>query len=337
MPGPENANRGRRAGLGKRVAIWLPILVLVLAACAPPSQVRPPAELIAVPVGPGDTLDELARRHLGKADRSWIIRDFNNIDSVTEGQRLLIPRHNYRPGGLAPDGYQVVPVLAYPDLATVKSEQASRIVDRFRSQMQYLQTRGYHVVDIHQLTEFIAFHATLPPRAVVLTFDDQSRLFYDLIFPILKDLQFSGTLFIRPAAVGAESMATWSQLNEMSASGVAIQCRWDPKLNAALKAAPFPDRARLEQIAAALRRDREMIATSLNQPCQFLAYPGGEVSVLAILLADKAGFSAALDQTGGSNPFYRHPFMIHRQPVAWEADIAAYRKHLEIFEHEALR
>jgi peptidoglycan/xylan/chitin deacetylase (PgdA/CDA1 family) len=333
----ESAVAGRWISAAKRLAIGLPFLILCLAACAPPQQVRPPTELIAVKAGPEANLDELARRYLGKSTRKWIIKDFNQINSVSEGQLVLIPRRNYRPGGLAPDGFQVVPVLVYPDLAAVKSEKASRIVDRFQRQMQFLQTEGYHVVDLQHLMAFMAFEATLPPKAVVLTFDGQSRLFYDLIFPILKTHQLPGTLFINPAAVGAEAMVEWPQLREMTESVLSIQCRFPDKLAAPLKPLHFPDRSRLEEIVAALGRDRQEIESRLGQPCRYLAYPEGEVTPLMVMLSEKAGFRGGFNRMGGSNPFYRNPFASHRQPVDWSADIDGFRKHLAVFEPEVLR
>ena len=48
--------------------------------------------LMAVSVGPEDDLDELARRHLGSPSRKWIIKDFNQIEDVTEGQLDIYTR-----------------------------------------------------------------------------------------------------------------------------------------------------------------------------------------------------------------------------------------------------
>ncbi len=315
----------------------LTFLALWFAACAPPRQVRPPSELLAISVGPEDDLDELARRYLGATDRKWIIEDFNSTDSFFDGQLILIPRGNYRPGGLGPDGYQMVPVLAYPDLAAVKSEQTSRIVDRFRNQIAFLQTEGYHVVDIRQLAAFMAFDTTLPPKAVILTFDDQSRLFYDLIFPILRTRKLPGTLFIAPPAVGREAMADWSQLREMTESGISIQYRFPATLAGTIKPLRFPDRSRLAQIVATLTRERIQIETNVGQPCRYLAYAGGKMAALKIMLAERAGFTGGFNRSGGSNPFYRHRFAVQRKPVRWDEAIDSYRKHLDVFKDEALR
>ncbi len=327
----------RRLAAFVRLVLWLPVLALLLAACASPRPVRPPSELLAISVGPNENLDDLARRYLGAVDRRWVIQDFNAIDSVAPGQMLLIPRRNYRPGGLAPDGYQMVPVLAYPDLSTVKSEQVSRIADRFRRQMQYLKAEGYHVVDIHQMAAFMAFEITLPPKAVVLTFDDQSRLFYDLIFPILRNQQFPGTLFIAPAAVGTESMATWSQLNEMTESGISIQYRLSRAVAQLLKPTRFPQRSKLDQIVSVLAHDRLAIETHGGQTCRYLAYSGDQKTALKIMLAEKAGFTGGFNLAGGSNPFYRNPFALQREPVGWDEAPDEFRKHLLVFKAEVLR
>ncbi len=337
IPRTDAYSSGGRPSAIVRPVLWLSLLALLLAGCAPPRQVRPPSELLAISVGPEDNLDDLARRYLGAADRRWVIQDFNGIDSATPGQLLLIPRRNYRPGGLAPDGYQMVPVLAYPDLSTVKSEQVSRIADRFRSQMQYLKSEGYHVVDVHQMAAFMAFDATLPPKAVVLTFDDQSRLFFDLIFPILRTHQFPGTLFIAPGDVGAESMATWDQLNEMMESGISIQYRLPPALAQALKPSRFPDQSELLQIVSDLGRDRREIETRGGQPCHYLVYSGDKMAALKILLAEKAGFKGGFNLAGDSNPFYRNLFALQREAISWDETPENFHKHLQVFKAEVLR
>ena len=336
---PRADSRVAAGRLAARVCplLWLSLLAFLTAACAPPLQVRPPSELLAISVGPDENLDDLARRYLGAADRRWIIQDFNAIESAAPDQLLLIPRRNYRPGGLTPDGYQMVPVLAYPDISTVKSEQVSRIADRFRRQMQYLNTEGYHVVGIHQMAAFMAFEATLPPKAVVLTFDDQSRLFYDLIYPILRTQQFPATLFIEPGAVGTESMATWSQLTEMMESGISIQYRMPRAVAQSLKPARFPKQSDLAQVVSVLARDRLDIETRGGQPCRYMAYSGDQMAALKILLAEKAGFTGGFNLAGGSNPFYRHPFAIQREPVSWDEAPKAFQNHLLVFKAEVLR
>ena len=337
IPRTDPFSSGSRSIAIVRPVLWLSLLALLLAGCAPPRQVRPPSELLAISVGPEDNLDDLARRYLGAADRRWVIQDFNGIDSAAPGQLVLIPRRNYRPGGLAPDGYQMVPVLAYPDLSTVKSEQVSRIADRFRAQMQYLKSEGYHVVDVHQMAAFMAFDATLPPKAVVLTFDDQSRLFFDLIFPILRTHQFPGTLFIQPGAVGAESMATWGQLSEMMESGISIQYRLPPALAQALKPSRFPDQSELLQIVSDLGRDRREIETRGGQPCHYLVYSGDKMAALKILLAEKAGFKGGFNLAGDSNPFYRNLFALQREAISWDETPENFHKHLQVFKAEVLR
>ena len=292
---------------------------------------------MTVAVGPEEDLDELARRYLGDASRKWIIKDYNQIDDVSEGQLILIPRRNYRPGGLTPDGYQTVPVLAYPDLATVKSEQIGKIVDYFQRQMQFLQTEGYHVVGIQQLLDFLAFKATLPLKAVVLTFDDQSRLFYDLIFPILQQHQLPATLFIAPQDVGTTAMADWSQLREMAEAGIAIQYRFSKDLTGALGQSDFPDRSALWHIMTTLASERDWIETNIGQACRYLAYPEGQSAVLVVILAEKAGFTGGFNRIGGSNPFYRSRFAIQRAGVKWDESLDSYRKHLAVFKKEVLR
>src|SRR4051794_32118443 len=46
-------------------------------------------------------------------------------------------------------------------------------LDNFVAQLDYLQTNGYHVIPLSDLVDYLAGRVdVLPPRAVVITFDD---------------------------------------------------------------------------------------------------------------------------------------------------------------------
>ncbi len=78
----------------------------------------------------------------------------------------------------------------------------------FEQQMDFL-SRNYYVASMHELIEACQGHSTLPPKSVVITFDDGYRNFKECAWPILKRYSFSATIFVPTAFPGNNNMIFW--------------------------------------------------------------------------------------------------------------------------------
>ena len=76
----------------------------------------------------------------------------------------------------------------------------------FRSHMEYL-ARYCHVLDLQEAIERMEGHE-LPERAVVVTLDDGYRDNYLHVFPVLKQLGISATIFLATGVIG-NSKVLW--------------------------------------------------------------------------------------------------------------------------------
>jgi peptidoglycan/xylan/chitin deacetylase (PgdA/CDA1 family) len=65
----------------------------------------------------------------------------------------------------------------------------------FRRQMAFVR-RAYTVLPLDELVERIGRGASLPPRALAVTFDDGYADNYRLAFPVLRDLGLTATVFV---------------------------------------------------------------------------------------------------------------------------------------------
>lgn len=79
---------------------------------------------------------------------------------------------------------------------------------------------GYNPVSLDQLYDYVTGQKGLPPKPVVITFDDGYRDTYETALPILKRYGFKSTHFIITA--DAERRLTWAELAEMKAAGMDI-------------------------------------------------------------------------------------------------------------------
>lgn len=78
----------------------------------------------------------------------------------------------------------------------------------FERQLQHL-VRCYHPIGADELTAAIMGRHTLPPRAVVVTFDDGYRDFMELAWPLLRRHHVPAILFVPTAFVDQPGRGFW--------------------------------------------------------------------------------------------------------------------------------
>jgi peptidoglycan/xylan/chitin deacetylase (PgdA/CDA1 family) len=116
------------------------------------------------------------------------------------------------------DDLSGVPVFCYHIVET----------EEFEAQLDFLKTNGYRTLSARELAEYLTGTRELTERAVMLSFDDGARNFYDVAFPLLKRYQAKAVHFIAPGlhadagvdpTVSARPM-TWQEISEIHASGL---------------------------------------------------------------------------------------------------------------------
>jgi peptidoglycan/xylan/chitin deacetylase (PgdA/CDA1 family) len=84
----------------------------------------------------------------------------------------------------------------------------------FRQQVTGLLTRGYTFVSLQQALDCHTTETNLPPKSVVVTFDDCFESAYTQAWPILQELNVPATLFLSTAYLDSDSpfpFDTWAQ------------------------------------------------------------------------------------------------------------------------------
>ncbi|MDN6322326.1 MAG: polysaccharide deacetylase family protein, partial [Halomonas sp.] len=102
-----------------------------------------------------------------------------NIQQVqaarSPGDYVVISYHDVVDSSVTPD----------PDIYS-QTITRGRLVEHFNM----LDVGGYQPVSLQQIIDAKAGGAPLPEKAVLLTFDDGYRSFYDIVFPLLKLYNF---------------------------------------------------------------------------------------------------------------------------------------------------
>jgi peptidoglycan/xylan/chitin deacetylase (PgdA/CDA1 family) len=287
---------------------------------------------VAVVVQTGDTFSSLAEKYLQDSSLDWLISEFNKIDRLSPGQELIIPLRFRGRGGVSLSGYQTVPVVVYHKFAKKSTDLMTLSENAFEEQMRFLKEKGYRVISVDALFDFLDYRVPLPPKAVVITIDDGWRSFYDIAFPILKRYGYPATLFVYTDFIsGRRGTLDWAILAEISKAGIDIQSHTKTHRNLDRRNAPesFPEY--FEALRREITEAADQIQRKLNKKVTYLAYPYGDTNSLTIALLQKLGYRGAFTVERGSNPFFSHPYRIRRSMIYGNFDLQDFERNLAVF------
>jgi peptidoglycan/xylan/chitin deacetylase (PgdA/CDA1 family) len=170
------------------------------------------------------------------------------------------------------------------------------------------------------VTQFVQVMAKggdgLPPRPVILTFDDGYADFYTSAVPALQRHGFTATLYVTTGFVGGTNswlqhigegmrpMVTWDQLAEMNASGIecAAHTHTHPPLDML-----SPSVARDEII-----RSKGVLEEHLGQQVSSFAYPFGYYNAQVRQIVQATGFASACAIKRALSSLYDDPYALAR-------------------------
>ena len=95
----------------------------------------------------------------------------------------------------------------------------------FEAQLKYLAENGYATISLYELHAYLNSGRPLPPKPVVLTFDDGYMDNYTEAFPLLKKYKMTGTFFVVSEFASSSNPAymRWQHIKEMSNAGMSIE------------------------------------------------------------------------------------------------------------------
>lgn len=195
--------------------------------------------------------------------------------------------------------------VPYPDLYVPRAS--------FRKQMDWLEEQGYEAVTLEQVEEAWYHGGTLPPKPVVISFDDGYRPQYTFALPTLRKHGWPGVLNLK--AEGSDLYE--SNVKAMLAAG------WE----LAAHTIDHSDLTSLE--GAALEEEvagsREILQREYGVPVKNFCYPAGRFDETVIAAVEAAGYTGATTEIPGWAT-KDHPYELARIEVlgSWTlSDLAA--------------
>lgn len=165
----------------------------------------------------------------------------------------------------------------------------------FEAQMDFLKTHDYNVVPLTRIVDALQYGEKLTPNTVALTFDDGFKDNYTVAYPLLKQYNYSATLFIYPNYISNGGAAlSWEQLKEMAA---------DPLITVESHTLSHPNLVRMgrrrnaaeyaAKLSREVRQSKAILKEKLGVTTQFLAYPYGVYDPKVLTATRGAGYRAA--------------------------------------------
>jgi len=293
---------------------------------------------VAVTVQDGDTLSSLASGYLNDSSKDWLISDFNDVSSISPGQKLIIPLKYYDRGGLTLKGYQTVPILSYHKFSESKADKMTVTASAFEEQMKLLVDKGYRVITLDQLFDFLDYKIQIPRKSVVITIDDGWRSTYSIAFPILKKYRYPATLFIYSDLItGSKKTLDWDLINEMAGNGIDIQCHTKSHRSLTSPAEKESFRQYYDAIEQELLDAAKTIKVKTNKEVKYLAYPFGDTNHLVIALLKRQGYRGGLTVKRDGNSFFVNDYRVNRSMIYGDFDLSQFEKSLVVLAEEALK
>ncbi len=170
----------------------------------------------------------------------------------------------------------IVPIFMYHH---VSSQPTHNLFDfsltvttsEFNKQLDWLQKQGYQSITMNELFSAFYYGKALPPKPVILTFDDGYADVYTYALPALLAHHDRGVFYIITGLIGGRYM-TWDQIKTMAHSGMEIA---DHTIHhVSLDEYPYTTAKTTPQ--QELVDSKATLESELGAPIQFFCYPSGE-------------------------------------------------------------
>ncbi|MBI2835567.1 MAG: polysaccharide deacetylase family protein [Acidobacteria bacterium] len=216
-----------------------------------------------------------------------------------------------------------VPILMYHEVTprpTLAFRRWTVTAAELREQMEWLASERYTAITTDRLLDARQDRATLPPRPVVITFDDGFRGCVEYGMPILQQYGFTATFYLVGGAIGDTSrwlvaelgielpVADWREARALLDAG--FTC------GAHTMSHPRLTRVSPETCREELFRSREVLEQALGVPVRHLAYPFGSYNADVRAVAEECGYRTACSTRPGLSGPNDDPLALRRITVA---------------------
>jgi peptidoglycan/xylan/chitin deacetylase (PgdA/CDA1 family) len=224
------------------------------------------------------------------------------------------------------DGERRLRVLMYHKVNDRPENPLSVPVGKFDEQMSQLRELGYTVVGLDAVLDHYRRGRSLPPRPVLITFDDGYRDNLEHAAPVLKRHGYPSVVFVpigyldgrrplpheeRLASRGViNATVDWGELGELEAAGIRVESH-------GISHRPLADLA-VDEAAREIVLSKLRLEERLGRPVRSFAYVKGSEAhykPVHLSLVRQAGYEVAFTSVSGTNGPDVDPLRLHRYNI----------------------
>ncbi len=299
----------------KRLVIWIAAFALFLLGCGEINSISTPIPVIA----PTWTFRPLpSPTQPASATPAYSPADTSTVPPSETHPPTLTPTLTAYPQG---PGEVTVPILLYHHIGVSPQGDTAYYVspEAFEQQMNLLYQWGYRAISVELLAKTINQGAELPPKPIVLTFDDGSETVYTTALPIMQKYGFTGTAYIIYNYLWVPGYMSTEEVQALSAAGWEIGSHGVSHIDLP----KHPARQENEIV-----KSRQRLEAQLGMPVLSFAYPFGAYNKDSLYYVHYAGYIAAMGLGEKRLQSDKNLFYLYRQAVKGTDDLAAFASFL---------
>jgi peptidoglycan/xylan/chitin deacetylase (PgdA/CDA1 family) len=208
-------------------------------------------------------------------------------------------------------------ILQYHHVDTGTPASTSISPELFDEHIRFIQNNGYTVWPLDDAVDAVRNDKPLPDKAVVITVDDAYRSVYTEIYPRMKKLGWSFTVFVNSDAHDRKlgHYISWDQMREMKKQGAIFANHTNSHLHL-LRKQPGEDEVQwLTRVRQDIEYGQRRLIEELGEAPMLFAYPYGEHNPQLRKLVTDLGYVGFGQQSGPIGPRSDYS-MLPRFPMA---------------------
>lgn len=199
-------------------------------------------------------------------------------------------------------GQNSAPVLLYHHVSKDTPASTSVSPETFSEHMAYI-AENHTVLPLSEIVDAARNGESLPDNALAITFDDGYANILKNAHPVLQKHGFPYTIFINPQTIDSRAdQLTWHQVETMSEEGVTFANHTADHLHMLDRKPDENEKDWLRRVWQNVEQAQQKLASHINEPKKYLAYPFGEYNQRLAQKVKQAGYVGFGQHSGAIGP-----------------------------------
>jgi peptidoglycan/xylan/chitin deacetylase (PgdA/CDA1 family) len=226
-----------------------------------------------------------------------------------------------------PAAAERVPILIYHAISKPPGSAEHRELyvapDDFAAQMSWLVEHGFEAVTLAELRAGWSEASPLPPKPVVISFDDGLQTQFTTALPVLRDHDWPGVLNLKVESLRQEEL-TEAMIGRMISEG------WE--VNSHSVTHPKLTEIGQRELEREVAESRRILEERLGVPIEFFCYPYGRFDARVVGAVRRAGYLGATTTRRGLASANANPFLLPRLRVDGSEGLAEFASKISSLE-----